>query len=163
MTPQVNKLELEKMVKAETDFLIDQVNGLEGLLNQIIEEFNKDPFGNSQIRNLLHSARAASGIKEISLFIQYQMAREKIWSQKFSNGQSLGHAVIAILQKIEERVKAHYGHVDEETRHELLIRLVERFFLYWAWKYKYLRSQDNQDNGQKTKPQSSQHRQMSRR
>lgn len=170
-TDLINKeLLIQNIIKEQTDFLIHLVDGLEGKMKEIFKsnnrsnELEKANFGSSQVRNLLNSVNQASGVKEISLYIQYQMGRDEwknSWSRVFPhNHPTLGDQVIDSLKKIEEVVENYkfpFAKKDNENeehtkleidklKNELLISLIERYFLFWSWKYTYLAAQYKQNN-----------------
>lgn len=136
--------EIQKILKLETDYLIGLVDQLEYMISTIIKSnhrLDSVNFGNSQVRNLLAGAKQASGIKEMILYIQYQMGRDEYrnsWRRPFNgNYENLGEAVIDSLKNIENRLKT-YQLEDKEMEHKTLIGLMERYFLFWSWKYTYL-------------------------
>lgn len=149
-------LEIEEVIKEQTDFLIGLVERIEDNLKGILgNRISNENFGNSQIRNLLQAAKSASGVKEIKLFIQYQMGRETKpndykW-RRSTNGITLGDAVIDCLDKIEKKVAEIF---DPETKNYrvLLIRMMERFFLYMSWKYRYLAVQSEGSQKNQSRP-----------
>lgn len=145
MSSKVDYFSIQEIIKDETDFLIGLVDKIEDNLKSIISDNKKknEDFGNSQIRNLLQAAKNASGIKEIELFIQYQMSRENKWNTK------LGEAVIARLHDIEIKAKEKENLLSSPQEYrELIITMMQRFFLYMSWKYRYLSMEKESDKQQ---------------
>lgn len=145
MSSKVDYFSIQEIIKDETDFLIGLVDKIEDNLKSIINDNkkNNESFGNSQIRNLLQAAKNASGIKEIELFIQYQMSRENNWNTK------LGEAVIARLHDIEIKAKEKENLLSSPQEYrELIITMMQRFFLYMSWKYRYLSMEKESDKQQ---------------
>lgn len=170
-----NRLMIEKVVKKETDFLIGEVESLQGHMKGIInyahDDLEKVDFGKSQVRNLLNAAKNASGVKELVIFIQYQMARDshgkykeaKTWRKEDTDSVSLGDKVIVILNKIKARVQDNEV-IEQELKNQVVTHLIERFFLYWSWQHKYLetikpqeKSKGNDRNKSRNNNRTSQH------
>jgi len=138
---------IHALIRQEADFLIDCSEKLNPWLKKIITRANKhkkherDTFGQSQIRQLIQATRQASGLKELTLFIRYQMGRDERkqnWNSEIQN-KTLGDAVIEQLNNISLRVKSLLTTEDSlEFERQLFLRMVERFFYYWSWQYKYL-------------------------
>lgn len=149
MSKTVNhKLDIKQIVKEETDFLIGEVEKIENLLKQIVSNSKKEPFGNSQIRNLLAATKNASSVKEVKLYIEYQMSRgnswDNMWSKHFS-GTNLGGEIKRVLDRIDARSKM--WELPEGEQKELVLKLMERFFHYWSWKYKYIVATSSKGKG----------------
>lgn len=150
MSSKVDYFSIQEIIKDETDFLIGLVDKIEDNLKSIISDNKKknEDFGNSQIRNLLQAAKNASGIKEIELFIQYQMSRKNKWNTK-AKGEKLGEAVIARLHDIEIKAKEKENLLSSPQEYrELIITMMQRFFLYMSWKYRYLSMEKESDKQQ---------------
>jgi hypothetical protein len=154
-------MEIDKELKGHADFLVDKVNQLENIMKDIIQNINvnheKNAFGKSQIQNLLKAVHSASSIKEIILFIQYQMGRdedENSWRKADESKIPLGNQIINILEEIEQKAAERFAHRGNEPIRELSLRMAERFFQYWHWKYSYLVTA----YGKKKNQQSSDHR-----
>ena len=140
------ELHIEKLVKSQADFLIQELEKIEPMMEAIFKDNTRieyTEFGNSQIRNLLKAASQASGVNEIVLYIQYQIGRDnsrnirtRTWNRTFGK-ETLGEAVIAIIRNIERKSK-EVSDGDDELHRDLVLRLIERFLNYWTWKYSYL-------------------------
>lgn len=130
-----SSLYLEKLVKDQTDYLIGKVEEIEPLLTELVARSKREPFGNSQIRNLLAASKNATGVKEVKLYIEYQMSRENAWKLNI-RGKNIGDAIKKILDDIDQRSKEVA--TQDVSQKELVVKLMERFFFYWSWKYKYI-------------------------
>lgn len=163
------EFKIHALLKQEADFLIDRTEELKPWLENIFasaqnqqrnrtgnqrerieNSLEKAAFGQSQIRQLVHAAGQASGLKELSLFIRYQMGRDdkrQSWNRQVHN-KTLGDAVIEQLNKIAERTKSLISEADSpEFQRQLFLMMAERFFHYWTWQYRYLLSQAQNQAG----------------
>lgn len=139
------EFKIQSLLKQEADFLIDCVESLNPWLKEIFSgKHPKNDFGQQQIRQLIQSATQASGLKELCLFIRYQMGRDdqrKNWSKVVRN-RTLGEAVIEQLYNIEAKAKSLVSADDPPVfQQQLFLQMAERFFHYWAWQYRFLQSQ----------------------
>ncbi|OUM86002.1 MAG: hypothetical protein BAA01_01160 [Bacillus thermozeamaize] len=171
------EFKIQSLLKQEADFLIDCVKELDPWLidifiniqeqnqkrnkqdnhrnqgnkrNQIDNQLEKEGFGHSQIKHLMRATAQASGLKELCLFIRYQMGRDdqrKNWNKAVRN-KTLGEAVIEQLNQIEAKAKSLVSADDPPAfQRQLFLRMAERFFHYWSWQYRFLQSQALEQRG----------------
>ena len=115
--------------------IMDRLNAVEqrkdNLITNVEDFFNarrgepRDvvPVERSQLQNLLRLALSTSSIKEVKLFIRYQMSRHREWSV-----QNFGQALISAI-----------GEVENDAPEGVKIDLVRLFLGYFVREARYRR------------------------
>jgi hypothetical protein len=147
------QLQLDELVKSQSEFLVRQVDELKPWMESILEKIkNKQEdktFGRSQIRNLLAAVTNAAGVEEMMLYIQYQMGRDEYansWRYRI-RGKAFGDRLNEILKTIADQAKEIARKAENEvSAHELTLKMLGRFFMYWWWSYTYISTEKSRKN-----------------